>query len=273
MNICGPGRGRIATPRSAPLSIGLVLTVTATVAGILVANGCVRTPSGDTARPHAVPEYGCPVGNGTCQGPLTAGTYRTGSFRPAIVYSVADGWTNTVDVDSSFRLTRAQHRVLVSPSASFLAVYRNSFPEVTACPQPATADNSAVEVVNRWLSNPTIYATRPTAVHVGGLPGHMLTITRNPGASEHCARPAQFDTSPLGTRGAGGPSVSQFLPPGATKTVYLLTAGTDIIVIDVTHVPGRDTMDQYRQLTDRIVNSLAIFPSRAPDPPMTAGSA
>jgi hypothetical protein len=260
MNTSGPGRGCAATPRPRPRSpsIGRVLAATATIAGILAANGCTRTPPAGSAQPEAVQPYVCPAGHGTCQGPLAAGTYRTDSFQPAIVYSVTDGWINTEDLDGRFRLTRVHHRRPVSTSESFIAIYRDGFPEAAACTQPSTAGgNSGTEMFNRWLHNPAVTATQPTAVNVGGLSGHMLTITRSPSASDDCPRPRGSTSSPL----------------GGTKMLYLLTAGAATIIIDVTHAPGRDTVDQYRQLTDPVINSLAIFPPRAPDPPAIASSA
>ncbi|GAA0896825.1 hypothetical protein [Virgisporangium aurantiacum] len=116
----------------------------------------------------------------------------------------------------------------MSTGGSFIAVYR---------------DIAGTDTVNRCLHDPGVTAT---AVHVGGLAGHALTVTRKPDAGDDCA-----------------PS----LPPGGTKTLYLLTAGTATIIVDVTYVPGPDTADRYRQLTGPVIDSLAFFPPRAPDPP------
>ena len=47
--------------------------------------------------PSAISGPVCPIGRGSCRGPLQPGTYQSRSFDPAVTFTVADGWENTLD--------------------------------------------------------------------------------------------------------------------------------------------------------------------------------
>jgi hypothetical protein len=192
----------------------------------------------------------CPDGRGTCAGALVAGTHRSTSFQPSLVYSVPAGWINTDDVDGGFRLVRLNGNGRGAYVETVIEIYRDPTPACPPCAAPPPTAGATVETLARWLrSHGARAVSAPTPVTIGGLAGTALTITSVPTAAGDCGHPNAAAAPLFGT----APHRSR-LPPCATRTLHLLAGGAGTVVIDVTDSGG----------VEGVVRSLSFFPNRAP---------
>lgn len=212
-----------------------------------------KAPSSTTA-PLAA---SCPDPHGgSCLGELKPGTFRTKIFRPGIEYTVPDGWVNGEDLPGNFLLTR---RVDPQPptGGNFVGIYRDIRASALDCseaPQPGVG--ASVDELTAWMSSRDgLEVTQPVRVSVGGLTGVMLDVGLDPGWTGTCPFSEGTPVVPL-IIGSGVSQLAHSVAPGMKERLYLLSYRTGTVTIEIGHVPGQGTFEEYVEAARPIIESL-----------------
>jgi hypothetical protein len=192
----------------------------------------------------------CPfgLGEGTCLGVLSAGTYSTTSFSPPFTYTVPDdGWDNGEDRDGIF--------MLLAPGESFaghdpgtsewIGVFR-SIGATAGCDQEVEPGVVSAQALTDWFTRqPGLVVTEPQPTSVGGLSGSMIDLSLAPDWTGTC--PFIPDIPLVALLLGTGPSEGLGLVVEASWTIrlYLLDFEDDNIAIYVLDHPGRFSLDDY----------------------------
>jgi hypothetical protein len=162
----------------APLALSLAL-------------GLVVTACGASA---ATPPAAAPTAS-----PMPAGTYTTASFKPAVTFTVPDGWQIATDSESYFQVRRAGQDVVG------IHLFRDPLAasQDPACPtttQPGVG-KSSTELVTWMRSLKGLTVGAPVMSTVGGLPGVAVDVRIAAGWTQSCAFANGLPTVPLLTDG------------------------------------------------------------------------
>jgi hypothetical protein len=191
----------------------------------------------------------CKVGD-TCLGDLDAGTYGSEYIDPllaanaysswaprygALSFTVPDGWANSADWPSTFKLTPTADYALETKDGPPDGVYHEVevFTEPAAAIQDGTCDSKpepsvgrSVDALVAWLEKlPSIATTKATPITIGGHAGRMLDVAIDPGWKTTCPgepKPLAQYLVPAGVR-SDGYSIGVF--PGERQRLILLDLG------------------------------------------------
>lgn len=228
------------------------------VLALLVGGCAMPSPVATPTSPVSTSGGAC-LGGGTCLGPLTAGTYTSGSFRPSITYTVPDGWVNDADLPDSYNLRRTADRVGGAAFwANHVGLHRDLRVVGPDCENPEPDVGHSVEDIVSWLtSHPGLATTAPQQVSVGGLDGQMLDIGLADTWSEFCPWEPTLPMVAILT----GPGIDQLgrVIVGALEVrLYVLAVPDGTVTIKVTDVPGGETLDQYLAEVVPIIDSFTF---------------
>lgn len=209
------------------------------VLGLAVAS--IGAASGSPMRSSA-----CPVqDSGTCAGKLAAGTYTTGSFRPALTFTVPAGWANYLDISGLYLLQPPGSK---PPGdnivGSFIGLETSVAPEKFDCQSPVNDVARTPTAITNWIAKqPGLILSNRHAVTLGGLHGLAFDVRMAHGAKGCLSQGATRPAVPL-LVGVGASSFDHEVGPGVAERHFLLRykAGTlDVQLIDASggkHLAG-----------------------------------
>ena len=193
---------------------------------------------------------------GTCLGALSAGTYQTSTFHPAITYTVPSGWSNFEDLPGDF--------LLVPPSGSLGGVnvgtsdYIGIYTSIGAA-APGCADGYAPGVgftpksIAHWFTRERgLVTTRPISASVGRLHGLRLDMHLSSTWKKTCRYNHGKPTVQL-IVGVPPSGLVHTMIPHLTIRLYLLHyhAGTLAVEIDDVH-KGHPHLGAYSRLLRQV---------------------
>jgi len=140
-----------------------------------------------------------------CRGSLTAGTYTSRAFAPAVTFTVPSGWYNKFDETLGYGLRPEANESQSIELQRDLVVARADCVEAETEPGVGT---TASEMVQALAARPGLDTTEPAPITVGGLSGFTIDITLSPDWTTPCpfseGRPiVPTVTDPRATPGTG----------------------------------------------------------------------
>ena len=139
----------------------------------------------------------CPNTNSLCLGDLDPGPHVSAQYNPFVPrsayvydygrlsYTVAEGWTNTIDGPDGFSLGQT-----ASPQGGAIWLFSTAMADSQAVGCPGTLEpgvGRSASALSTWLSSlPGVTATAPAPVTVGGLSGRTLDVTIKPSWTRAC---------------------------------------------------------------------------------------
>lgn len=171
-------------------------------------------------------------------------------FEPALTYQVPTGWTNAEDTRGGF--------LLIPPGGSTAGVdagtsdYIGAYTSVAASApdckdRPASGVGRSVTAIADWMRRlPSLMATKPQQVAVGGLKGVVMDVTMNRSWTKAKAC-AVFNGRPVVPFiiGVGQTSLNHSLVPGLAIRLYLLEFNAGALAIEVDDVSGGSHLAGY----------------------------
>jgi hypothetical protein len=215
----------------------------------------VRSFAFDLHAPSAGPE--CPnIEGGSCLGELSAGTYTTKVFDPALTYVVPDGWQNLEDTPGNFLLVPPRFDLAgVSTGGSdYIGVYTSVVAGSAECSTPPLAERpepgvgtTPDAIAAAFVARPGLIVTTPQQVSVGGRDGVVLDILMDPTWTGSCFYSQGNPVVPL-IQGAGPPGLDHSMGPGLTMRAYLLENGVGTLLIEISGTLGGSPLDDYSEI-------------------------
>lgn len=227
------------------------------IATALLVGGCAMpSPVATPTSPVSTPASGC-TGGGTCLGPLTAGTYTSGSFQPSITFTVPDGWVNDEDLPDSFNLRRDADRTgATAVWANHVSLHRDVSVAGPDCQDPEPDVGRSVEDIINWMtSHPGLATTAPEDISVGGLDGQMLDV----GLADSWTEPCSWEGTVPMVAILTGPGLNQLgrvVVGDLGVRLYVLALQDGTVTIKVTDVPAGETSDHYLAEVVPIIDSF-----------------
>jgi hypothetical protein len=184
----GPGAEPTATQTAAP------------------SQAAAATPSPGPTQPwwRAVAGVGCgmPIG---CAGELDPGTHTSGSFVPAVRYTVPTGWINIADWhdrEDYFALlpdTPANRVAATSGEVvqSIVIVPHVDLATDTCEPPIGRAGLSAAQITDALAGRDGLVAGEPVSITISGLAGRQLDVALEPGWTGTCLQEPTVPAVPL----------------------------------------------------------------------------
>ena len=208
------------------------------------------SPSASPAPSHTVDRdalFECPEYGGRCLGPIEAGTYTTRVFKPAITYTVPDGWENREDLLGNFLLQ-------IEDDDRYLGIYRDiAVPqECEEAPEPGIGQTPA-ELAEWLTSHPGLVTSEPEQVSIGGLDGLFVDISLDPGWTTVCPYSGGQPVVPF-IIGGGVSGLHHVILPGFEERLYLLEYEGGNVAIEVG--PEGSSLDEYLTEVQPIIESL-----------------
>ena len=176
---------------------------------------------------------------GSCLGPLRSGTYESTSFVPTLRYTVADGWTNTLDQRGQLDLQYAAGGEYTYPDGitfhDGISIFRRPVAESATSQTPEPGVGTRADDLSQWLAgHPDVVVSAPTPVAIGGASGFRLTVSLPTGtrtAPDHC------------TADHGEPRcASLFLSSDLAATFGFGLVGPEVAVVYLLDLPSGDTV-------------------------------
>ncbi|GIF52818.1 hypothetical protein DFJ67_1148 [Asanoa ferruginea] len=216
------------------------------------------------AAESASPAAGCAPQGGTCRGDLAAGTYTTTTFRPAITYTVPDGWINGLDLPGNFLLSRT-----VDPDENFygsngINLMADVAPAAQDCAEAAEpAVGRTAQEITRWLAGlPGLKSTTPRSTSIGGWSGFTVDLT----LADTWKRSCPFADEPVLPLTISGDPAQFHLTrtiavKGLSQRAYVLDRpdGKNLLIL-VLDIPGGVAFDDYLKIAAPVVESLRFAP-------------
>lgn len=174
--------------------LGLGFRLGQPIAGGSGGSPAQASPSPGAPSPSAFSGPVCPIGRGSCRGPLQPGTYDSRSFEPAVTFMVPQGWENTLDSLWQLDLSYTAGGQYTYPDGTTFHDGISIFLDPVA--ESSTTVN-ALEGVGRsahdlalWLnSHADLIASGLAPVTVGGVNGYRISLALPTGprtAMDHC---------------------------------------------------------------------------------------
>lgn len=205
--------------------------------------------SGEPTRPP------CPNPEGAaCLGTLTAGTYKTTVFHPAISYTVPDGWKNFEDTPGNFLLVPPDGNLpgVNGGTSDFIGIY-TSVAAPNGCKEGVAPGSLAT--VGGWRKWATQQAgfRNPHFRHVsvGGLSGVVVDLRLPPGWSKTCSYSAGLPVQPMIT-GLGVSGLDHNILPGQVTRLYLLDYAGGALAIEVVDIKDAHHLSAYSDLVSKL---------------------
>jgi len=183
----------------------------------------------------------CPnVDGGTCLGQLSAGTYQTSTFHPAITYTVPSGWSNFEDLPGNFLLVPPSGNLpgVNSGTSDYIGIYTSVAAAAAGCADgPAIGVGYTPKAIARWIEHKRgLVSTRPIHVSVGRLRGLRLDIHLSKSWKKKCPYSHGKPSIQL-IAGIAPSGLVHTVVPRLTIRLYLLNykAGTLGVEVDDVH--------------------------------------
>ena len=215
-------------------------------------SAAIATRSANSAR--RIPA--CPNSEGgECLGRLSAGTYHTSVFAPAITYRVPEGWRNFEDTPGNFLLV-PPHQSLKGVNAGtsdYIGVYTAVAAAAQDCSElPAPNAARSPTAIARWMTRlPGVIATRARQVEVSGLRGVVLELSMEKGWKETCSWSGDTPVVLL-IVGVPPSGLTHGLIPGLALRLYLLRHDNITLAIEVDDVSGGTHLTNYAAVVKQI---------------------
>jgi hypothetical protein len=205
--------------------------------------GPTPTPS-QTATPSPTPSptpVSCEDNIAGCAGQLQGGVHRSVHLQPALAFTTPDGWKNSIDAATIFKLDPTDPAV--PADASIIAWTNVAIADQTAACDPvakAGLGSAVADWVSYLRAHPGLNATAPTPVTVGGWSGQAIDLRVRPSWTKGCpgvpGNVVEFilDTDPVAGKplyGASSLSRMHLLildVGGKTVIVQVYTADSDL---------------------------------------------
>ena len=192
---------------------------------------------------------------GACLGQLSAGTYHTTVFSPAITYRVTDGWQNFEDTPGNFLLVPPGQSLegVNAQTSDFIGVYSAVAAAAQDCSEEAAPNvPETPAAIARWMTRlPGADTTTPQPVEVGGLRGVVLDLSMAKGWKKTCSWAGDTPVVLL-IVGVPPSSLTHGLIPGSAFRLYLLRHGNNTLAIEVDDEPGGDHLADYAAVAKQI---------------------
>lgn len=241
-------------------SVPLVTTLVALLAGCSPPTSGAA-PSGPPAvseAPSSATGSECPNAHGgTCLGPIPAGEYRTTTFQPQTSYTVPDGWTNFEDLPGNFLLFHQQDTQDGALGGSYLGIYSNVHAAAISCAETAQSEvgTTPAELIAWYQSVPGLIVSEPLAVTVGGLDGHQIDLSLEPGV-DTCTWDV-YAGIPL-IVGDGVSQLHHVIFPELDVRLILLESPDGNLTLEVTNTKEQHSAEEFRALLQPIIDSLVF---------------
>jgi hypothetical protein len=199
----------------------------------------------------------CPnPGGGECLGTLPAGTYTTTVFRPTVTYTVPDGWFNAEDLPGNFQLYRQDDDQRGALGGSYIGIYQDAHAASQDCREVWQPDvgTSPDEMMGWVTSLPTITASEPEAVSIGGLNGLSTdVIAKGP---QPCTFEEGLDPATPILIGSGVSELHHVVAEGMPMRLVVLDWLDKNVTIEITSIDEDITAADYHSIVEPIIQSL-----------------
>ena len=190
-----------------------------------------------------------------CAGQLAAGAHRSVHLQPALAFTTPDGWKNSIDAATIFKLDPTDPAV---PADAYILVWTN----VAIADQTASCDavakaglgSSVADWISYLRAHPGLNASTPTPVSLGGSSGQAIDLSVRPTWTKTCPgsadRLVQFilDTDPVAGKQLYGASSANRMH------MVILDVGGKTVIIQVYTTDSdpafSSTMAQVQPLID-----------------------
>jgi hypothetical protein len=147
------------------------------------------TPS-PTATPSPTPSptaVSCEDNIAGCAGQLAAGTHRSVHLQPAVAFTTPDGWKNSIDAATVFKLDPTDPAI---PADAYILVWSNvSIADQTANCDPvakAGLGSAVADWITYLRAHPGLNASAPTPISLGGSSGQAIDLVVRPTWTKKC---------------------------------------------------------------------------------------
>jgi hypothetical protein len=198
---------------------------------------------------------------GDCLGALQAGSYTTTEFRPTVNYTVPDGWFNPEDLPGNFVLHRRDDDQSGALGGSYIGVWQDAYPAAQDCqeaPQPDVG-TSATEFMNWVTGLPTVRATTPAQVSIGGLTGLSTDLVAE--GTQPCTFEEGLAPSTPILIGSGVSKVHHVMAEGLSMRLIVLDWQDKNVTIEITSIDQDLPATDYWRIVEPIIYTL-IFQDR-----------
>lgn len=253
-----PGTGR-ATPLR-PLMVAVAMLVaglagcSSTVADLPAASSSPEAGSSPEASSSPV---SCPnPEGGECLGALQAGTYTTRVFRPTVTYTVPDGWINAEDLPGNFQLYRQGDDQSGALGGSYIGIYQDGHAASQECREVSQPDvGTSPEEMVAWVTSlPTITASTPAQVSIGGLEGLSTDLIAD--GTQPCTFQEGFDPATPILIGSGVSGLHHVVAEGLTMRLIVLDWQDKNVTIEITSIDEDIPAADYHGIVEPIIRSL-----------------
>jgi hypothetical protein len=235
--------GRVYSPLLLVASAAIVLLIAFRFGGQPSVGVSPITPP-PSASPSASAVSGpvCPIGRGSCRGPLQPGTYRSRSFNPAVTFTVADGWENTLDQGHQLDLSYTAGGQYTYPDGTTfhdgISIFAGPIAESGTTINAVPGVGSSAHELALWLSaHADLIASGLSPVTLGRVSGYRISLSLPTGprtAPDHCT--ADHGEPRCESLFVGDPSGGWYgfgLVGPETTVVYLLDTSPGVTVMVV----------------------------------------
>jgi hypothetical protein len=225
-------------------------------AAVLV--GLVAGSAGAGSRASPVGVTTCPnPGGGRCLGTLAAGTYRTTLFRPAIGYTVTDGWSNFEDTPGNFLLVPPWGSLpgVNAGTSDYVGIYmRVAAARSPGCaPGPSRTVGRSARAISTWIGrNRGLVVSRRASVSVGGLHGFVIDIQMRTSWKKTCPYSGGLPVVQL-ISGVSPSHLDHGIGPRPMKMrLYLLNFNRGALAIELVDLHGGNHLRLYSSLVKHV---------------------
>lgn len=214
------------------------------------------------AEPEKSTQMSCPNAyGGVCLGDLEAGRYTTTAFKPALTYTVPDGWRNAEDLPGNFMVHRAEDSQSDEfTGGSYVGVWQN-IEAASMCLEEAEpgVGASARELADWYRSIPDLEIVSDEQVSVGGLDGIALDFRMDKNWESECPIEGVYHAIPL-IIGGGVSDLHHVMSADLEMRLVLLDWNEGNVVIEVTAAGTQHTLDEFldEQGAQAIVDSFVF---------------
>lgn len=206
-----------------------------------------QAPPGATLdQPEQSASSACPDPHGgLCLGTLTAGTYSTQSFSPALTYTVPEGWTNREDLPGNFLLSRVEDPDEGPWGGSYIGVYQNvRAPALCSEEAQPGVGTSAADLTAWYRTVPGLEIVAEAPVTMGGLSGTALDFRVSDDWKSQCPLDGVIHAVPI-IIGGGTSDLHHVMGAPLEMRLILLDWKDGNVAIEVTSVRAQQNLTDY----------------------------
>jgi hypothetical protein len=214
----------------------------------------------------------CPIGRGSCLGPLRPGTYQSRSFGPGVTFTVGEGWENTLDQRHQLDLSYTPGGQYTYPDGTTfhdaISIFRGPVAESSTTIDAVPGVGKTAHDLALWLSGHVdLVASDLTPVTIGRSSGYRISLALPTGsrtAPDHCAADhgePRCESLFVGDDFGGWYGFGIVGPE--TVVIYLLDTGPGVtVMVVIDDVDGVDAAGLIAAATP-VVESMSFAPTAA----------